>query len=341
MLRATRAVLMDAGTAFSDHQPFQLAAALSYYTLLSMAPVLLILIGLGGFLLGQDAVQRELVLQVRALVGAEGAAVVETLIRNVEQPERGIISMALGVGLIIVGATTVFAQLQTALNQVWNVRAAPANAVLGLVRARLVSFGVVLGLGLILMVSLVLSAVLAALYDYIAEHLPGAPVIWQLVNDGTSVALVALLIAALFKFVPDAHIAWRDTWIGAVATALLLTVGKFAIGLYLGQASVGSAYGAAGSLVVLMAWVYYTSLILLFGAELTRAVAHYRGTPVRPSRYARPAAGYEPYEIHEHHEPAEDGAVAGAASDADAAADAAADAGADSRADTGADDPRP
>jgi membrane protein len=301
MFRATRAVLMDAGGAFSDHQPFQLAAALSYYTLLSMAPVLLIITGLGGFLLGQEAVQRELILQVRALVGEEGAVVVETLIRNAEQPERGIISMALGFGLIIVGATTVFAQLQSALNQVWNVRAAPANAVLGLLRARLVSFGVMLGLGLILLVSLVLSAVLAALYDRVADVLPGAPVLWHVITNAVSVALVALLIAALFKFVPDAHIKWRDAWIGAFATALLLTVGQFGIGVYLGQASVGSAYGAAGSLVVLMAWVYYTSLILLFGAELTRAVAHHRGSPVRPSRYARPVSGYELHEIHEHH----------------------------------------
>jgi membrane protein len=302
MLSSTRAVIVDAGGAFADHQPFQLAAALSYYTLLSMAPVLLILTGLGGFLLGQDAVQRELVLQIGALVGDEGAAVLETLIRNVEQPERGIVSMIIGVALIIVGATTVFAQLQTALNQVWNVRAAPVNAVLGVLRARLVSFGVVLALGLILVVSLVLNAVLAALYDRISDFLPGAPAVWRFLNHGASVALVTLLIAVLFKFVPDARIGWRDVWIGAVVTALLLTLGKFAIGLYLGQASIGSAYGAAGSLVVVMAWVYYTSLILLFGAELTRAVAHQRGSPVRPSRHARPAPGYELDEIHAHHE---------------------------------------
>jgi membrane protein len=286
MLKATRAVLVDAGGSFFGHEPFQLAAALSYYTLLSMAPVLLIITGLGGFLLGQEEIQRELVAQVGALVGEEGAAVVQTLIGNVEQPERGVISMILGFALIIVGATTVFAQLQTSLNQIWNVRAAPSNAVLGLVRSRLVSFGVVLGLGLILLVSLVLSAVLTALYDRVPETLPGAPVVWQAVNDGVSVALVTLLIAALFKFVPDAHIAWRDTWIGAFATAVMLVAGKFGIGLYLGQASIGSAYGAAGSVVVLMAWVYYTSLILLFGAELTRAVARHRGVPVRPSRYA-------------------------------------------------------
>jgi membrane protein len=297
---------MDAGGSFADHQPFQLAAALSYYTLLSMAPVLLILIGLGGFLLGQDEVQRELVMQIRALAGDEGAAVAETLIRNVEQPERGVVSMIIGVALIIVGSTTVFAQLQTALNQVWNVRAAPVNAVVGLLRARLVSFGVVLALGLILIVSLVLNTVLTALYDRISEFLPGAPAAWGFLNNGVAVALAALLIAVLFKFVPDAQIAWRDVWIGAVVTALLLTLGKFAIGLYLGQASIGSAYGAAGSLVVLMAWVYYTSLILLFGAELTRAVAHHRGSPVRPSRHARPAPGYGVDEIITHHEESDD-----------------------------------
>jgi membrane protein len=293
MLRATRAVLVDAGGSFFDHEPFQLAAALSYYTLLSMAPVLLIITGLGGFLLGQEAVQQELVLQIRALVGDEGAAVAQMLIRNAERPEYGVWSMIIGFGLIIVGATTVFAQLQTSLNQIWNVRAAPANAVIGLIRTRLVSFGVVLALGLILLVSLVLSAILAALYDRIADLLPGAPVLWEVANAVVTVIVVTLLIAALFKFVPDAHIAWRDTWIGAFATALLLIVGKFGIGMYLGQAGIGSAYGAAGSVVVLMAWVYYTSLIVLFGAALTRAVALHRGAPVRPSRHARPASGYE------------------------------------------------
>jgi membrane protein len=298
MLRAARAVVVDAGGSFFGHEPFQLAAALSYYTLLSMAPVLLIITGLGGFLLGQDEIQRELVAQVRAVMGEEGAVVVQTLIRNVEQPERGVISMILGFALIIVGATTVFAQLQTSLNQIWNVRAAPSNAVLGLVRSRLVSFGVVLSLGLILLVSLLLSAVLTALYDRISAILPGAPFVWQAITDGVSIALLTLLIAALFKFVPDAHIAWRDTWIGAFATAVMLIAGKFAIGLYLGQASIGSAYGAAGSVVVLMAWVYYTSLILLFGAELTRAGARHRGVPVRPSRYARPVTGYDVEEVH-------------------------------------------
>lgn len=301
-LRSAGRIVARAGAAFFDHEPFQHAAALSYYTLLSMAPLMLIVTGLAGFLLGQEDVQRQLVEEVRGLIGDEGAEVLATVMANVDRPERGVLSMVVGGVLIIVGATTVFAQLQTSLNFVWNVRAAPANALVGFLRARLISFGVVLGLGFMLLVSLVLSAVLTALWDRVDAYLPGAPTLWSLLNNGFTLAIVTLLIAALFKFVPDAYIEWRDTWLGALCTALLLAAGKGVIGLYLGQASVGSAYGAAGSTLVLMAWVYYASLILLFGAELTHAIAQHRGAPVRPSRYARPVTPAQAI-VREHGQP--------------------------------------
>ncbi len=280
-------LLADAAKCFVNDEPFQLAAALSYYTLLSMAPLLLIVTGLAGFLLGQQQVQEELIGQMQALVGNQGAALMRTILTNADRPEQGVVSMFLGVGLMILGATTVFAQLQNALNRIMEVEISPSNAIAGFLWSRLVAFGIVLAIGFLLLVTLLLSALLATLYGYVNTYLPGAPLIWQIVNETLSVIVITVLIAALFKFVPNALIAWRDTWAGALATAVLFTVGKVLIGVYLGHAGVGSAYGAAGSAVVLMVWVYYASLILFFGAELTKVIARRRGRPVLPGAYAR------------------------------------------------------
>ena len=280
-------IAVDAAKAFAQDEPFELAAALSYYTLLSMAPLLLIITGFAGFLLGQQEVQRELIEQMRDLVGNEGASLMRTVINNASEPGTGVWSMIIGLSLTVLGATTVFSQLQVALNRILGVEAAPANAVLGFLWTRLIAFGVVLGIGFLLLVSLILSAVLAAVNQYLDRYLPGAPLLWQMLNEALSLGMITVLIAALFKFVPNVRIAWRETWLGAFTTAILFTIGKVLIGIYLGQASVGSAYGAAGSAVVLMVWVYYASLILFFGAEITEVVARRRGVPVTPGPYAR------------------------------------------------------
>jgi len=289
MARGRKAVVvaLDAGKSFIADEPFQLAAALSYYTLLSMAPLLLIVTGFAGFMLGQQEVQRELLIQMQDLVGEEGASLMRTVIERADRPDQGLVPMTVGFILMVLGATTVFSQLQASLNRINGVEAAPSNAVFGFLWTRLVAFAVVLGIGFLLLVSLVMSAVLTALYNQVDRHLPGAPILWQLLNEGVSLALITVLIATLFKFVPNIRIAWRDTWIGAFTTAVLFTIGKVLIGIYLGQASVGSAYGAAGSAVVLMVWVYYASLILFFGATLTHVIARHRGSPVGPNRYGR------------------------------------------------------
>lgn len=286
-LRAIGRVAIDAVRTFADDQPFQLAASLSYYTLLSMAPLVLILTGFAGFLLGQQEVQQELIQQMRALVGDQGASLMRTVIERADRPEQGLVPMMVGLGLMVLGATTVFSQLQAALNHILGVQAAPSNAVFGFLWTRLVAFAVVLGLGFLLLVSLVMSAALTALYHQVDRYLPGAPLLWRLLNEGVSLALITVLIAALFKFVPNVRLGWRDTWIGAFVTALMFTGGKVLIGIYLGRASVGSAYGAAGSAVVLMVWVYYASLILFFGAALTKVLARHRGVPIAPDRYGR------------------------------------------------------
>ena len=280
MLRTVRGVFVDAFTSFIAHEPFRLAAALSYYSLLSMAPLLLIVIGTAGLFFGEGVVRDEIVQQVRVLTGEEGAALVRTVIENAERLEQDVFSILLGGGLMLFGATTVFAQLQGALNQVWHVKAAPENALLGFLRHRLLSFALILSLGFLLMVSLIAGAILAALQGYLDTLGFAAVGWWRFVNAFVSFGFATLLIAMIFKYLPDALIGWPNVWLGALITSLL--------GLYLGQASIGSVFGAAGSVVVFMVWVYYAALIFFFGAEITRTVARYRGQRIEPSNHARP-----------------------------------------------------
>jgi len=288
MLRTVWKIFVDAFMSFIGHEPFRLAAALSYYSLLSMAPLLLIVIGTAGFFFGEGVVRDELVDQVRALTGAEGAALVRTVIENAERLEQDVVSILLGGGLMLFGATTVFAQLQGALNQVWHVKAAPENALLGFLRHRLLSFALILSLGFLLMVSLIASAILAALQGYLDTLGFATLGWWRFVNVLVSFAFGTLLIAMIFKYLPDALIGWPNVWLGALITSLLLLAGRYLIGLYLGQASIGSVFGAAGSVVVFMVWIYYAALIFFFGAELTRTVARYRGQRIDPSDHGRP-----------------------------------------------------
>ena len=285
-LKEAGSIALESLRDFFDGESFQLAAALSYYTLLSIAPLLLVIIGAAGVLLGEEQVREALVSQVRDLVGEEGASLLQTVLQNVGTRRSNVVSMIVGFALMILGATTVFAQLQTALNRIWGVKAAPSNAVLGFIRSRLVSLTVVLGLAFMLLVSLLFTAAISGMQAYLGSFLPGAAIVWTFVNHTVSLVLVAMLLAMLFRYVPDVEISWRDTIAGALVTAVLLTLGKHAIGIYLGRAGVGSAYGAAGSAVVFMVWVYYVSVILFFGAEITKVIARRRGRPLIPSAHA-------------------------------------------------------
>src|SRR5690606_29018627 len=220
--------------------------------------------------------------------GEEGATLVRTGITTAEGLEQDALSILLGGGLMLFGATTVFAQLQGALNQVWRVKAAPGNAFLGFLRHRLLSFALILSLGFLLMVSLIASALLAALQGYLDTLGFATLGWWRFVNVLVSFAFATLLIAMIFKYLPDALIGWPHVWLGALITSLLLLAGRYFIGLYLGEASIGSVFGAAGSVVVFMVWVYYAALIFFFGAEMTRTVARYRGQRIKPSDHGRP-----------------------------------------------------
>ena len=249
-----------------------------------MAPLVVVLVAIGGYLMDQESIRAELMREISALVGRDGAAVIETITESAAEDEtQGIASTVVGIALLLFGATTVFAELQTALNRLWGVEATPRNALGAFVRLRLQAFAILLGTAFLLLASLVLTAVIAALQS----SLPASGVLWAVVDTILSLAFLTVVFALLFKYVPDATIRWRDTWLGAATTAILFTIGKLGIGLYLGQASVGSAYGAAGSVVVLMVWVYYAALVFFLGAVVTRKIAEWRGSPIAPGEIAQ------------------------------------------------------
>ena len=274
---------------FLEESPFQLAAALSFYTLLSLSPLLLVVVSTAGLVWGEQAVRAQLVREIEQMAGPAGAETVELVLRHVEDPRRNRISVVVGIATLLLGATTVFGQLQVSLSQIWNVKAVTRRGVLwSFVRTRLLSLALVLAVGFVLLVSLVLSAALSAMHGYLSQAMPRGGTLWQGVNLVVSLGVITLLIAAIYRMLPDVRVAWRYVWLGAVFTSLLFGAGKFLIGLYLGHASIGSSYGAAGSLVVFLVWVYYSSLILFMGAEITQVYARWRGAWITPVEHAAP-----------------------------------------------------
>ena len=272
-------LLKETLNAWSDDYAPSMGAALSYYTLFSIAPLLLIAISVAGLVFGPDAARGEIFGQLKDLMGAEGAQAVERLLQNANQPREGVIGTITGVGVLLLGATSVFNELQNDLDRIWRVpEEAKPSGLWTLLRTRLLSFSMVLGVAFLLMVSLVMSAALAALGKWWAPAFAGWQVLAHLVDLAVSFSLMTVVFAMIYKFMPRARIRWRDVWVGAAVTSALFAVGKFAIGLYLGRASIGSAFGAAGSLVVVMVWVYYSAQIFLLGAEFTRVYAHAHGS---------------------------------------------------------------
>jgi membrane protein len=267
---------------FLQEAPFEKAAAVSYYALLALAPFLLLVMSIAGLAFGREAVQRQIVAEIQKLIGEKGSEAIELVLQNADVPGESVVSLIVGVVTLLVGASGVFVQLQAALNGIWDVRTTKKGpAVWVFLRHRLISMAMVLGLGFLMLVSLVISAGLSAVNAHYQSALPW-PVVWQALNAGGSLVVITLLIGMIFRFLPDVRIAWRDVWLGALVTALLFSLGKYAIGLYLGRASIGSTYGAAGSVVVLVVWVYYASLIFFLGAQMTHTHAR--------SRKARAAA---------------------------------------------------
>jgi membrane protein len=262
----------------------QMAAALAFYTAISTAPLVVIVLAIAGFFYGERAAEGELILQMKQIMGSEGAKFIEIVVENANQPTLGGIASLLSIGVLIWGATNVFAQLQFSLNTIWHVEPRPGRGLMGLVRDRLLSFGLVLGIGFLLLVSLIFSAILSAVITSFTYLLPESAWAWPLANFLISFVVITLLFALILKILPDVHSAWRDIWIGALVTALLFSLGQFALGFYLGTQ--GSAYGVAGSLVVYLLWVFYSAQILFIGAEFTQVYASRYGQGYRPNSHA-------------------------------------------------------
>jgi membrane protein len=274
---------------WSDDRAPRLGAALAYYTVFSLAPILVIVIGIAGVFFGRDIVQGQLLDQIGDLIGAQGVEAVRTMVASAsEQRGKGVVATLLGFGALVFGASGAFAELQDSLNQIWDVQPKAGRGILGIMRDRFLSFSMVLGIGFLLLVSLVLSALLTAMGTLFGSLVP--VVVMQSVNTALSFGVVTLLFALIYKVLPDVDIEWRDVWLGSVVTALLFTLGKFAIGLYLGKSGLATAYGAAGSLVVVLVWVYYSAQILFLGAEFTQVWARRRGRGLRPAAIAEPRA---------------------------------------------------
>ena len=256
-----------------------MGAALAYYTLFSVAPLLLIVISIAGLIFGADAARGAIFIQLQGLIGSKGATAIQGLLQSVNKPSQGIMNMIIGIGVLIIGASTVFNELQSDLDRIWRTpEQNKSSGIWNLLRTRLLSFGMIMGVGFLLTVSLVLSAALSALSAWWSPIFGQWIVLAHVVNFLISFSLTVTMFAMLYKFIPSVHIAWRDVWIGASVTAFLFSIGKFLIGLYIGKTGVASGYGAAGSLVVVLLWVYYSAQIFLLGAEFTFAYCHEFGS---------------------------------------------------------------
>jgi len=257
-------------------------AALSYYTIFAIAPLFVITLAIAGFCFGEEAARRELFGQLNQLVGKEGGDAIQAMVTAAKKSKAGFWAACIAGGTLAVAATGVFVQLQNSLNLLWNVRQARGMGLRNFIRHRLLSFAMVVGIGFLLLVSLVCSAGLAALGNFIGDYVAGTEIFLKALNFVISLGIITTLFAMIFKFLPDVKIAWRDVWLGGFITAVLFNVGKYLIGIYIGRSSISSVYGAMGSLVVLLAWVYYSALILFFGAQFTCIYAQRFGVKPQP-----------------------------------------------------------
>ena len=267
-------LVRDAMSAWIDDYAPSMGAALSYYTVFSIAPLLLIVVSVAGLVFGEEAVRGELFGQLQQLMGKEAASAVQGLLASVNKPAHGIVGTVIGVAVLLFGATTVFGELQDALDRIWRAPTRHKSSGLwSLLRARVLSFGIIFGLAFLLMVSLVFGAVVSALGDWWGPAFAGWEITAQIVNVLVGFGLTTVVFALIYKLMPRVHVQWHDVWLGAIVTSVLFTVGKFLIGFYIGKSGVASGFGAAGSLIVIFVWVYYSAQIFLVGAEFTWAYA--------------------------------------------------------------------
>lgn len=264
-----------------------LASSLAYYTVFSLAPLMILVIMIVGAIFGEAAAEGEIVGRIQGTVGPEGARVIETAIANIrEDTTGGPFRLIFSLGFLIFGASGVFAQIQNALDRIWEVKPEPGRNIVHFLRKRLLSFAMVLVIAFLLLVSLVVNTALAALIDFLGEFLPDVGYIWQLLSFLVSLGIVTLLFAAIYTILPDAEVQWRDALVGATITAILFMLGQYLFGVFLSQTNFGSAYGVAGSFIIIITWIYYTAHILFIGAEFTKVYARRQGSPIVPEEHA-------------------------------------------------------
>ncbi|HZT79262.1 MAG TPA: YihY/virulence factor BrkB family protein [Gemmataceae bacterium] len=280
-------VLKVAALQWYNDNPFRLGAALAYYAVFSIGPIVLIAVTIAGMVFGKEEAREQLVSRINQTAGPQVGEAIGGTLRYAHQAGGGVLATVIGVVVLLVAAAGLFAAIQDALNTIWGVRPKSGRGIAGVVKDRLLPYLMVLGVGVLLLASLVLSSVLAAVSHFLPpSSVPGGLVLWRVLNWAVSLVLLTALFALVYKVLPDVEIGWGDVWVGAAVTAVLFTAGTYLIGLYLGRGSVASPYGAAGSLVVILVWVYYSSQIFLFGAEFTQAYANRAGRPMQPAENA-------------------------------------------------------
>ncbi|MGI8605412.1 MAG: YihY/virulence factor BrkB family protein [Verrucomicrobiales bacterium] len=280
-------LLKEAASEWIDDNAMRLSSSLAYYAIFSLAPLLVIVISIAGLVFGEEAARGQLALQISTLAGKRAGEAIQSAVQSsASQKTTGVLATVISTAVLFFGATTVFAELKDALNTIWGVVVKPGRPFLTLVRDRFLSFSVVMAIGFLLLVSLVISALLAALGQYMSGRIQFSPALWRTWDVMISFAVVSGLFAMIFKLLPNVRIGWRDVWIGAVATAFLFTLGKFIIGNYLVTSTIASSFGAAGSVVIVLAWIYYSACILFFGAEITKVYARKLGSGIVPNSRA-------------------------------------------------------
>ncbi len=304
MKRIIKALMLfkHAGVAFVDDNAFKLSASLSYYTVFALCPVLIIIISLAGIFFGQDAVQGQIYSEINDYVGSDVALQIQSIISSIQEKEVGTIGAIVGTIILVVGATTVFTEMQDSINYIWSVKAKPKRGWLKFLKNRLLSFSLVLGMGFILLVSLVINALLGLLSHQLINFFPEYTLyLFNTINSSIILVVIISLFTVIFKVLPDAIIAWKDAFIGAILTATLFLLGKFLIGYYVGKLNLGLTYGTAASIIIILLWVYYSAFILYYGAEFTKMYALQAGHGIRPKDTAVFIIKKESTEIPESH----------------------------------------
>jgi len=286
-LKELALIFRDTFNQWIDREPFKNSAAISFYTIFSLPGLLVIIINLAGYFYGEEAVTRSISGEIGNMIGGNTARDIEAIIANASVHQDFTFTSLVGIGTLIFGATGVFYQLQQTLNMIWEVKPEPTRKISKMVLDRIFSFGLILAVGFLLLVSLVLSALLSIVSSWVAYYFSETfNIVFRILDFSLSLGVVTFLFAAIFKFLPDANVPWRDVWVGAFVTALLFVLAKFALGVYFGHSNPASAYGAAGTVILIMLWVSYAGLILLFGAEFTRIYADRRGDLAKPLEFA-------------------------------------------------------